>query len=71
MVTEPAQVLASKGIPVVPVFNETVPLWEFHRDNGEGHECTHFCFPSAPQVRLLPPICTHAGRCLVGPALLP
>ena len=32
------------------IFNETVPLWQFHRDNGDGHECTHFCFPSAPQV---------------------
>ncbi len=51
MVAKPTQVLASKGIPVVPVFDETVPLWQHHRDNGEGHECTHFCFPSAPQVR--------------------
>lgn len=45
-----------KGVPVVPIFNESVPLWEYHRDNGEGHECSHFCFPSATQVR-----CTTQG----------
>ena len=51
VVTLSAQVLAMKGVPVVPIYNETIPLWEFHRDNGDGHECTHFCFPSAPQAR--------------------
>ena len=45
------QVMAAKGVPVVPTYNESVPLWQHHRDNGDGHECTHFCFPSAPQVR--------------------
>lgn len=27
-----------------------MPLWEFHRDNGKGYECTHYCHPSGPQI---------------------
>lgn len=47
-----SQVMAAKGIPVVHAYNESVPLWQMHRDNGAGHECTRFCFPGAPVVSL-------------------
>lgn len=33
-------------IPIISVYNLTVPLWQFHRDG----QCTHYCFPSAPEV---------------------
>jgi alpha-D-ribose 1-methylphosphonate 5-triphosphate synthase subunit PhnG len=38
------------GIPVIESYNETLPMASMHRDNGAGHECTHFCHPSAPQA---------------------
>ncbi|CAL5228742.1 g11927 [Coccomyxa viridis] len=44
------EVMSQAGIPVVSTWNDTLPLWEFHRDNGHGLECTHFCHPSAPQL---------------------
>ena len=43
-------IMSQSGIPVVHTWNETLPLWDYHRDNGAGLECTHFCFPSAPQL---------------------
>ena len=43
-------VMHESGIPIVHTWNETLPLWDYHRDNGAGLECTHFCFPSAPQL---------------------
>ena len=43
-------VMRDAGVPLVETWNETLPLWEFHRDNGAGLECTHYCFPSAPQL---------------------
>ncbi len=46
------EVMSKAGIPVVSTWNDTLPLWEFHRDNGHGLECTHFCAPSAPQLWL-------------------
>ena len=39
-----------QGIPVLDTWNQTTELWKFHRDNGHGYECSHFCFPSAPQA---------------------
>ena len=32
-------------------WNESVAMWEAHRDNGSGYECSHYCHPSAPQAR--------------------
>ena len=43
-------VMSAAGIPVLQTWNESVLLWNYHRDNGAGWECTHYCFPSAPQV---------------------
>lgn len=42
--------MLSAGIPVLQIWNESTLLWNYHRDNGAGWECTHYCFPSAPQV---------------------
>ena len=60
------------GIPVIDTWNQSLPLWDHHRDNGAGHECTHFCFPSAPQlwvhalwqmlVRMRPILSGHASH---------
>ncbi|CAL8465497.1 g5033 [Coccomyxa elongata] len=44
------EVMRAAGVPVVEAWNETLPLWDYHRDNGAGLECTHFCMPSAPQL---------------------
>jgi hypothetical protein len=44
------EVMRKAGVPVVAAWNETLPLWDYHRDNGAGLECTHFCVPSAPQL---------------------
>ena len=38
-------VVEALGIPVLHTYNVTTVLHEFHRDNGAGHECSHFCFP--------------------------
>ncbi|KAF6252526.1 hypothetical protein COO60DRAFT_1552723, partial [Scenedesmus sp. NREL 46B-D3] len=38
------------GMPVLPVYNSTVTAWEYHRNNSQGRECSHYCFPSAPQL---------------------
>lgn len=43
-------VMAAADIPVLQIWNESTALWNYHRDNGAGWECTHYCFPSAPQV---------------------
>ena len=43
-------VMDKAHVPVLQIWNESMLLWNYHRDNGAGWECTHFCFPSAPQV---------------------
>ena len=43
-------VMKAADIPVLQIWNESMLLWNYHRDNGAGWECTHYCFPSAPQV---------------------
>ncbi|PSC74746.1 hypothetical protein C2E20_2256 [Micractinium conductrix] len=45
-------IMRAAGVPIIQSFNDTVPLSDAHRDNGSGHECTHYCFPSAPQILL-------------------
>eukprot|EP00192_Tetraselmis_astigmatica_P004901 CAMPEP_0117679878 /NCGR_PEP_ID=MMETSP0804-20121206/18042_1 /TAXON_ID=1074897 /ORGANISM="Tetraselmis astigmatica, Strain CCMP880" /LENGTH=482 /DNA_ID=CAMNT_0005489315 /DNA_START=146 /DNA_END=1594 /DNA_ORIENTATION=- len=37
--------IRNMGIPVVYTYNQTTVLHEFHRDNGKGYECTHYCWP--------------------------
>lgn len=38
------------NVPVIDTWNQSLPFWDHHRDNGDGLECTHYCFPSAPQL---------------------
>jgi len=38
------------GMPIIPVYNLTVPAWDRHRENFNGQECSHFCHPSIPQL---------------------
>lgn len=44
-------IMRAAGIPIVYSFNESLPMWDAHRENSDGRECTHYCFPSAPEVR--------------------
>ncbi|KAL4856502.1 Presequence protease 1 [Chlorella vulgaris] len=46
-------VMRRAGIPILPSYNESVWMHAFHRDNGAGLECTHFCHPSTPQTWVL------------------
>ena len=41
-----SQMLAAVNVPVIDVYNHTVPLWQYHREN----QCTNYCFPSAPEM---------------------
>ena len=45
--------MGEAGVALSATWNETLPLWLYHRDNGAGYECTHYCAPSAPQVCLV------------------
>ena len=38
------------GMPLVPVYNISVPGWYMHRRNDIGPECSHYCHPSSPQL---------------------
>ncbi|KAL4438162.1 hypothetical protein ABPG77_010523 [Micractinium sp. CCAP 211/92] len=49
-------VMRASGIPIIGSFNESVPMWKAHRDNGQGYECTHPCHPAASQA--------SRGRCV-------
>lgn len=49
------------GIPVLEIWNQSVPLWSFHHNYQDKHDCTHMCHPSAYQVHLftanwMPPV---------------
>jgi hypothetical protein len=38
------------GMPLVPIYNATVPAWDMHRRNAAGlWECSHYCHPSMPE----------------------
>ena len=43
-------VMQAASIHIIYSFNETLRMQNMHRNNGQGHECTHYCHPSAPQV---------------------
>ncbi len=40
------QMLQAVSVPVISVYNQTVALWQYHREG----QCTHYCFPSAPEI---------------------
>lgn len=44
------RVFGPAGIPVLDGWNETIMLWDMHRNNTEGLECSHYCTPSAVQI---------------------
>lgn len=46
------EVLQQYGLPLLPIYNATVPAWDLHRHNMQGQECSHFCHPSLPQFWL-------------------
>ena len=33
------------GIPIIHTYNRTTILHQYHRNNGQGHECSHYCWP--------------------------
>lgn len=39
-------------VPILPVYNSTVTAAEYHRQNFDGQECSHYCHPSLPQLWL-------------------
>ena len=41
-----SQMLNAVSVPIISVYNQTVPLWQYHRDG----QCTRYCFPSAPEI---------------------
>lgn len=43
-------IFRGSGVAMSLTWNETQPMHLFHRSNGAGYECTHYCMPSAPQV---------------------
>lgn len=47
---EARRVFEPAGIPVLGGWNDTMMLWDMHRNNSEGMECSHYCQPSAPQI---------------------
>lgn len=46
------EVLQQYGLPLLSIYNATVPAWDLHRHNMQGQECSHFCHPSLPQFWL-------------------
>lgn len=38
-------VVSKLHIPIIHTYNVSAVLHDFHRDNGAGHECSHFCYP--------------------------
>ena len=39
------------AIPMVELWNQSVPLWEQHSWKNPNGDCTHHCHPSSYQVR--------------------
>ena len=44
------RVLGGYGMPLLHIYNVTATAWDKHRRNLKGQECSHFCFPSIPQL---------------------
>jgi hypothetical protein len=40
------------GIPMVEIWNQSMPIWEYHHNYQKTEDCTHMCHPSAYQVSL-------------------
>ena len=44
-------VMQRLGIPMVQIWNQSMPIWDFHHNFQTKDDCTHMCHPSAYQVR--------------------
>jgi hypothetical protein len=44
------RVLGEYGMPMLHIYNVTATAWDMHRRNLRGQECSHFCYPSIPQL---------------------
>ena len=40
------QLVQAAHLPIISVYNQTISLWQYHREG----QCTHYCFPSAPEI---------------------
>eukprot|EP00884_Botryococcus_braunii_P017742 jgi/Botrbrau1/4651/Bobra.33_2s0022.1 len=49
-----SKVMTRLGIPIMYIWNHSVPIWQFHHHLGSTamHECTHSCHPSVYEVWL-------------------
>lgn len=46
-------VITQLGIPVIDIWNKTIPVWRYHHhyhENPEHSDCTHWCHPSPYQM---------------------
>lgn len=41
-----SQMVNAAHIPMISTYNQTIALWQYHREG----QCTHYCFPSAPEI---------------------
>jgi hypothetical protein len=57
-------VMTALGIPIMAIWNDSLPLWQFHAHSlvGGYMDCTHPCRPGLPEVHG----CSHPlfSRCL-------
>lgn len=46
-------IISELGIPLIEIWNKTVPVWRYHHhyhENPEHSDCTHWCHPSPYQM---------------------
>lgn len=41
-----SQMVNAAHIAMISTYNQTIALWQYHREG----QCTHYCFPSAPEI---------------------
>ena len=41
-----SQMVDAARLPKISTYNQTIALWQYHREG----QCTHYCFPSAPEI---------------------
>lgn len=46
------RVFEPAGIPVLGGWNDSLILWEMHREGHLGTECSHYCNPSVAQITI-------------------
>lgn len=43
-------VMTQLGVPILQIWNHSMPLWQYHHNFQVKDDCTHMCHPSAYQV---------------------